>query len=366
MARRAGLVVLVAGSAVLAWIGLRVWMAWEQVQRVEFQPGLAREVLASPDNPMLGSTTTIPYHEDEEPDNLPTAGEVTDTPDAFAAATSSGSAEAMDVYLVLGSDQRDYLGSSRRADTIMLFILPADGSTPVLISIPRDLYLPNPCTGGMSRVNANLNGCGSYATGPEQVAIAVEDFTGLTIDHFVLFTFDGFRNVIDRVGGVEICTDFAVRDFGVDPVPLDLPAGCTLAGGDQALAWVRSRHTEGFIDGEWVSVASSDLVRNRRQQDMVLQALQRVAAMSDISELAALVELLADDFVVDATLGLPEAIARAWNLRSLDVAAIARPAIPVADYIDPDGRWVLVPRATFESVVVAANPALAPLFAQPA
>jgi hypothetical protein len=85
--------------------------------------------------------------------------------------------------------------------------------------------------------------------------------------------------------------------------------------------------------------------------------------MSDISELTAIVEELADDFTIDDGLGLSEAISRAWSLRTLDLGSIARPVLPVADYIDPEGRWVLVPRATFESLVVAANPLLAPYFA---
>jgi LCP family protein required for cell wall assembly len=215
----------------------------------------------------------------------------------------------------------------------------------------------------MSRVNANLNGCGSYATGPEQVAVAVEDFTGVRIDHFVVFTFTGFRRIVDRVGGVEVCTDTAVRDLGVDPVPLDLPAGCHRVGGDQALAWVRSRHTEGLVNGSWVDLGLTDLDRNERQQEILLQALAAVARMRDVSELTALAADLASEFTIDSGMTITSAVAKAWELRDLDLAAIARPLLPVADYIEPEGRWVLVPRATFESIVVAANPGLAPYFA---
>jgi LCP family protein required for cell wall assembly len=248
-------VLVLASLAVFGWITTRVWLAWQNLERVAFAPAEARAALESPDYRYVEPPTTVGPVETEpvEPEeNAPTAGTVAESPAEYAAAQLAAADEAMEVYLVLGSDQRASLGSSRRADAIMIFILPADGSTPLLVSIPRDLYLHNPCTGGMSRVNANLNGCGSYATGPEQVAVAVEDFTGVTIDHFVLFTFDGFRNVINRVGGVEVCPTTPVRDGNVDPVPLDLPAGCSLVGGDQALAWVRSRHTEGLVDGAWI------------------------------------------------------------------------------------------------------------------
>lgn len=365
VAKRTAVVVMLAAIVVLGWIATRVWLAWQSLDRMVFAPAEARAVFESPDYTYTEPATTIPPEAESEPpdENTPSAGTVAASPAEFAAARLAAADEAMNVYLILGSDQRASLGSSRRADAIMIFILPTDGSTPLLVSIPRDLYLHNPCTGGMSRVNANLNGCGSYATGPEQVAVAVEDFTGVAIDHFILFTFDGFRNIINRVGGVEVCPSMPVRDGNVDPVPLDLPAGCSIAGGDQALAWVRSRHTEGFIDGQWVSVASSDLVRNQRQQDVLLQAMAKVADLSDVSQLTAIVEELAGNFTIDAGLGLADAISHAWSLRSLDLHSIARPVLPVADYIDPDGRWVLVPRATFESIVVAANPLLAPYFA---
>jgi LCP family protein required for cell wall assembly len=358
------LVLVLAAVVVLGWIATRVWFAWQSLDRVAFAPAEARAALESPEYTYTEPSTTVADSEAEPAppeENTPSAGTVAESPAEFAAARLAAADEAMEVYLVLGSDQRASLGSSRRADVIMIFIQPTDGSTPLLVSIPRDLYLHNPCTGGMSRVNANLNGCGSYATGPEQVAVAVEDFTGVAIDHFILFTFDGFRNIIERVGGVEVCPSMPVRDGHVDP-ELDLPAGCSIAGGDQALAWVRSRHTEGFIGGQWVSVASSDLVRNQRQQDIILQALEKVADLSDISQLTAIVEELAGNFTIDDSLSLTDAISRAWNLRSLDLRSIARPVLPVADYIDPDGRWVLVPRATFESLVVAANPLLAPYF----
>ena len=364
MIKRAGIVVAIAGLAVLGWTTARLWLAWGNVERVAFSPDHAREVLESPANTNLGSPATTAPIEEVGPskEGKPVAGGADPESAEFAAAAHTALDEAMDVFLVIGSDQRSSEAASRRADVIMMFIIPADGSIPVLVSIPRDLYLHNPCTGGLTRVNANLNGCGSLATGPELVAVAVEDFTGVPVDHFIVFTFDGFRHIVDRVGGVEVCTTTAVRDLGVDPIPLDLPAGCTVAGGYQALAWVRSRHTQGLIGGQWVPIATTDLVRNQRQQDLIIQAPQRLAAMRDISDLTALVEELADEFTIDENLSLSEVVSTAWSVRSLDVSAIARPTIPVAYFVDDLGRSVLIPQATFESIVVAANPALAQYF----
>ena len=351
------MVVVIAASAVLGWTALRVWGAWQDVSRVAFDPDTAREAMGAGG----GSPTTVPA--------------TTTTTDAAAGTTQATTTTTTDptpahdvndeinVFLIIGSDERSPDDASRRADAILLFMLPDDGSPPALVSIPRDLYLHNPCTGGMSRINANLNGCDNRASGPEQLAIAIEDFTGLAVDHFALFTFTGFRNVVNRVGGVEICTPIAVRDGNVDPVPLDLPAGCTVANGNQTLAWVRSRHTEGLVDGNWVSIGANDLDRNQRQQEVLLQAMGRLSEMRDISELTALAEELADEFTIDDGLALGEAIDIAWGLRSIDLANIARPVIPVADFVTEDGASVLTPRATFASVVIAASPAMARYFA---
>lgn len=360
MIRRAGLVLVLAGVAVLGWTAVRLWVAWNDVTRVPFQTAAAREALA---DPFRTSDGTIEYVEDEidvaEGRAPVVGGEVATDAEAFARPAATTLDEALDVFLILGSDQRDANGTSRRADVILLFMVPTDGSPPILTSIPRDLYLPNPCSGGMSRVNANLNGCGSYATGPEQVAIAVEDFTGVPIDHFVVFDFEGFTAIVDRVGGVEICVPYPVRDNGVKPTSLSLPAGCTQADGDQALAWVRSRKTEGLINGAWQPIGASDLTRNDRQQDLLVQAMGRLGTFSDISELTALVEELAPLVTIDDGLGVGAAVAFAWDLRGLDADAIRRIRIPVADYVDPSGRWVLVPQATFDDLLVAADPELA-------
>lgn len=361
--RRAVIVLAIAGAAASGVFAMRLWLAWSDVSRVAFDPDQARDSLASPDNTQLGTPTTFAVIDSDFDGLEPEAGgEVADSADEFATAPVLSRDEALETYLIIGSDERSPEAASKRADVIMLFIRPADGSAPVLVSIPRDLYLPNPCTGGLTRINANLNGCGDLANGAEQVAVAVEDYTGVPVDHFVVFTFDGFRHVVDRVGGVEICPATAVRDLGVDPVALDLPAGCSISDGYQTLAWVRSRKTEGLVAGQWVRLGGGDLVRNQRQQEVVIQALERLSELRDVSQLTALVEELAPEFALDEGLTLGQVVSLVWDLRSLDPAGITRPTIPVADYVDPQGRWVLVPRAVFRDVLLAANPALAPYF----
>jgi len=353
--RRAIIVVGVGVIAVIGWTGYQLWSAWHNVERVPFDVESARDNL---------TTTTIAGLPEDDPDSPIIEGDLVDDP-GVAGATAFIPNESLNAFLVIGSDQREEAGPSRRADVILLFLLPADGGNPVLMSIPRDLYIANPCTGAKSRINANLNGCGDQATGPEQLAIAVEDFTGIPIDHFAVFDFEGFKNIIDRVGGVEICVQNPVMDTKVTPVPLDLSAGCSIAGGDQALAWMRSRHTQQFVNGSWSTVPGvNDLTRNQRQQDLIIQALTRLEDFNSITELTNLVEDVSDEFTIDSGLGLGEAIAFAWDLRSLDLSTVVRPVIPVANYEAPGGAFVLIPTSSFRDVLVEADPGAASMFTE--
>jgi len=348
--------ILIVGWA--GWQAFRAWRAWSSVERIPFQVSDAREA--------LGTVVTLPVvdgqsngedpftGEDEIPGTLPTHITIPTSPRLAP--------EGQQAFLVIGSDYRPQRGTSSRADVILLVILPADSTDPVMVSIPRDLYLPNPCTGGLTRINATLNGCGEAATGPELLTVAVEDFTGVQIDHFALFDFEGFKAIIDRVGGVEICVDHPVSDSKTDP-PLDLPAGCTVADGPMTLSWVRSRHTRELVDGVWRPMEGvNDLARNLRQQELLLEALGRLNSFGSVAEFGALVEDLAGAFTIDDGLSLGNAVNLAWGLRDIDVGSIRRPTIPVADYVTSAGAQVLLPQASFAEVLetaqagAAANP----------
>ena len=82
-----------------------------------------------------------------------------------------------------------------RADAIIYLLRPSDGSTPIMVSLPRDLYLRNPCTDRYTRVNAGLGGCAGYAGGAELLSLMVKEFTGIEVDHFARVDFGGFRRV---------------------------------------------------------------------------------------------------------------------------------------------------------------------------
>lgn len=154
-------------------------------------------------------------------------------------------------YLLVGSDSREGLtkeqrrefgtgaGEGRRTDTIMLL---HTGSGPnLLLSIPRDSIVEVPGH-GTQKVNA------AYAYGgPKLLVQTLENETGIRIDSYVEIGFAGFVNVVDAVGGIEICPKQAMRDPLAN---LDIEKGCQEVDGPTALGYARSRKisTLGDID----------------------------------------------------------------------------------------------------------------------
>lgn len=146
-------------------------------------------------------------------------------------------------WLIVGTDSRDGLtqeekdklatGDSEgaRTDTVMLAHLPRSGQ-PMLISIPRDLYVPIPGMGS-HKINAAFND-----GGPQLLVQTIESLSGMRIDHYAEIGFGGFDRLVDAVGGVQMCLDRPLND---PKAGLKLPAGCQELNGAQALGLVRTR-----------------------------------------------------------------------------------------------------------------------------
>jgi LCP family protein required for cell wall assembly len=155
-------------------------------------------------------------------------------------------------WLITGSDSRQGLTrqqetqlatghdvTGQRSDTIMLLHIPGNGGAPTLVSLPRDLYVAIPGN-GMNKMNA------AFALGGAKLlAETVQNYTGLRVDHYMEIGFGGLVNVVDSVGGVNICVKHALDDPASG---LHLKAGCQTLNGGQALGYVRDRHSFGASD----------------------------------------------------------------------------------------------------------------------
>lgn len=311
-------------------VGVGLWNSWRSVERVAFDP----TAFDSPD-----INWTVPLAD--------TSTTTTSTPDASTTSAAPDPPEGTQVFLVVGSDSRVGVDDTQifgevggaRADVVMLWIQPSDAE-PAIVSIPRDLWIVDPCRGSETRINALLAGCAD-ANGPSLLAAAAGRIAGVTVDHFALVDLAGFQAVVDRLGGYEICVDYAVRDRASG---LSLDAGCTLADGSQTLAWLRSRKTQQLVDGRWRTMPGvSDLTRNARQQQFLVDMLGRLSDVRSPTSLLPLARDLSQIVVVDDGLDIGDALDLAWSLRGTDPASIIRISIPVADYVTEDGSQVLIP-----------------------
>ena len=164
-------------------------------------------------------------------------------------------------YLVVGSDSREDLSkaerkrlgtggaSGRRTDTIMIMHV---GKGPnLLMSVPRDSMVEIPGH-GENKINA------AFAFGgPKLLVRTIEKNTGIKIDNYVEIGFGGFVDVVDAVGGIEVCPERKMKDKLAN---LDIPKGCQEADGVTALGYARSRHTDPRY---------GDVTRARHQREVV-------------------------------------------------------------------------------------------------
>ncbi|MGO1947821.1 MAG: LCP family protein [Brachybacterium alimentarium] len=167
-------------------------------------------------------------------------------------------------YLIAGSDRRggdavdDDGTEGARTDTIMLLHKARNGNS-YLISLPRDTLVDIPGRGGY-KLNA------AYAFGGAPLLVeTVEEFTGLTIDHYVEIGFDGVSGMVDAVDHVNLCID---RDVDDKKSGLSMTEGCHDVGGEQALAFVRARYFD----------PTADIGRQQRQQQFVSALMDRVTS----------------------------------------------------------------------------------------
>ncbi len=254
-----------------------------------------------------------------------------------------------DTYLLLGTDE-----SGLRADAIILGLQPTDGGRPIMVSLPRDLYVWNACKQTLTRLSAGLGGCSGVASGSEMMAILVEDYTGIPVDHLARVDFDGFAAVVDALGGTTICVDYPTRDpnSGLDIAS----AGCHFADGSKTLAWVRSRHTEQLIDGAWSVVTSSDFARQRRQRDVLFQLAARATGFPSPPSLMSQLDAVAGAVRLDSSWTFGQAVSAAWQYRGISRSSVDVFSISVKDYRTPGGAAVLLPTESFRSLLGAVYP----------
>jgi polyisoprenyl-teichoic acid--peptidoglycan teichoic acid transferase len=221
------------------------------------------------------------------------------------------------VLLAIGSDSgaprfgRGGTVEGGRADALQLIVVDTVKRRGVVVGFPRDSYVPIPGH-GTNKINAAM-----AFGGPGLLVSTFERLTGLPIDYYVLTSFDGLTDIVNRVGGVQVNVDMNLRDRFAGAF---LDKGRRKLNGGQALAYARARKT----------LPGGDFDRSRHQGQLLIGGLgtfQRQAAQ-DPAQVMAWLAVLRDE--VKSDLPFPELLRLAVLATKLPASGIRNVAVPSA------------------------------------
>lgn len=248
----------------------------------------------------------------------------------------------MVTFLLLGSDVR--LGMPFRTDTIVFVAVRPKLGQVTLLSIPRDLWVYIPGW-EMQRINtAYVHGSANGPGGGETLLKNTILYNlGLRVDHIAIVDFDGFRRIVDALGGIDVPVACAYTDWRLKSPELDpqveenwelytVNPGVVHMDGDLALWYARARKK------------SSDYDRNRRQQEVLRAMYAKGLQMNAIAKLPQLYGALRNSVSTDVDLSTLLALAPlAWHVTNADIRSyyIAPPLVTA--WTTPGGAWVALP-----------------------
>lgn len=238
---------------------------------------------------------------------------------------------------------RENIGN--RSDTIMVMRLDPVTRTAAILSFPRDLWVPIPGK-GKGRINSAY-----IKNDPSLLTQTLYENFGITIDHYIQVDFCAFKRIVDAVGGVAVPFSTPIIDKNVN---IDIPnAGCHTFSGDEALAYVRSRHLK-WVDenGKTHEDTGYDLARISRQQDFLRRTLRAALekGVFDPAIARALIESLQTDIVTEEGFTVNDMLEFAGVLKDIDPAGIRTYQIEASRLI-VSGNDVLEPKVKGENML---------------
>ncbi|PJF44440.1 MAG: hypothetical protein CUN55_03965 [Phototrophicales bacterium] len=245
--------------------------------------------------------------------------------------------------LLMGTDTRpDESDQLCRTDTIIVVSIDPRTRQIGMLSIPRDTYVEIP-NHGLDRINRAcvIGNLESVGRGPYLAMQTIQYNFGIKVNDYVIVNFDAFRNIIDRIGGVNVYVEQTIDDpqypdeyYGYDPFYIE--AGWHLMDGETALKYARSRYS------------SDDIDRGHRQQQIILAIRERVLSLGMLDDLATQAIPLWNDINdgVQTGLSLEQMVQLALYAAEIDFSNI-KTAVLDWEYLRPyrleDGQDILIP-----------------------
>ncbi|WP_017545083.1 LCP family protein [Nocardiopsis prasina] len=256
--------------------------------------------------------------------------------------------------LVIGSDVRsgenaDYgAAEGERPDTMLIASINVDNGAATLVNLPRDLMVDLPgCDAvdgyeGMQPQEGMISSVMTFGGVGCQWKV-VEQVTGVHLDHFLMMDFVGFKDMVDSIGGVEMCIPEPVDD---PKAHLVLDAGLQTLDGEDSLGFVRSRYSQG--DG-------SDLSRIDRQQEFMGAMLREVLSSEVMTSPVTITRFLGavtDSITTDEQLTVDTMADIAISMREVDLDRVQFVTVPNGAHPADENRIIMsdAAPALFEAI----------------
>ena len=255
----------------------------------------------------------------------------------------SGADQGTENILMVGSTSRCVLAHPNPAyglcsqgvtgvngDVIMILHLNPVNRTVSILSIPRDLFIPNARTTGANKIDAGLY------DGPTQLVHSIEEDFGIPIQHYVELNFDTFINVVNALGGIKMYFPMPVFDR-YSGLNVQVP-GCHFLNGTQALQVVRARHLQykgpGVTSNNpayWPQEVQSDIARIRRDHEFlrVLAAAVAKKGLGNPITDQKLVAAVAPQLTVDSGFSASHMVNLVLTYHAVNINASPQMTLPV-------------------------------------
>ena len=225
--------------------------------------------------------------------------------------------------VVLGVDERKEDYDVGRSDTLFVVMFDTNKKSISLLSVPRDTRVKIQGH-GWDKINH------AYAYGGRELTQkTVEEFLGLRIDNYVMVDFNGFKGLVDAIGGVDINVEknMYYRDSW-DGFTIDLKKGMQHMDGKTAIQYVRYRDEEG------------DIGRIRRQQNFMMAVYQKISSANMLLNIPGLSKQLFSMIKTNLPLTDMVEIGRAMHSKVKEEGLVMATVPGVGEYIDDISYWI--------------------------
>ncbi|WP_458121726.1 LCP family protein [Paenibacillus sp. Z6-24] len=203
---------------------------------------------------------------------------------------------------LLGTDYRKETGT-RLTDVVMVATLNPDTKSATIVSLPRDTYfqldgyIPNKLNAYYPKFYAEDKKNGTN-NAMEEMQTMLGKYLGVDVDYTTVINFQGFSDVVDAVGGVDV--NAAMNMCYVDRADgtnINIKKGPQHLNGEQALGYVRYRHSSSSCSPR--TQESSDFDRNKRQNEVLNSIVDKVQSFSGVAKLSSIIQSVDDNMETD-------------------------------------------------------------------